>query len=340
VISSRRTRTQREIAIRLAADYDQFMNLSPRPMPVETLSGLRPPLAGYPYFAHADAFPFEPLAADESDVNAWWLADASFLVYGTAAFVERAFAVSPLAAQSFRLEWLGTPDNNRGMVLTSDAAIVVVFRGTRVQVHSLLDSAEVVLLNQNDLWIDGQFFPAVHRAGGKVHAGFMKAFTGISDRLGAIVTARRPGQALWLTGHSMGGALATLAAAHLGREAVHGLYTYGCPRVGDVAFASVLPVASHLRFVHRDDWVPTMPPEFLGYVHAGKLRPVTGSPPRNLLSDLTTGFKGLASALQAMAAESRIKADSLPFKVSGLADHTPVYYATLLWNALVENAPG
>ena len=60
------------------------------------------------------------------------------------------------------------------MVLTNDAAIVVVFRGTRLQVHSLLDAAEVVLLNQNDLWTDGQFFPAVHRAGGKVHAGFLQ----------------------------------------------------------------------------------------------------------------------------------------------------------------------
>ena len=83
-----------------------------------------------------------------------------------------------------------------------------------------------------------------------------------------------------------------------------------------------------------------MPPEFLGYVHAGTLRPVTGSPPRNLLDDLTTGLKDLASALQTMAAESSFKADSLPFKVSGLADHMPVYYATLLWNALAAKASG
>ena len=83
-----------------------------------------------------------------------------------------------------------------------------------------------------------------------------------------------------------------------------------------------------------------MPPDFLGYVHAGTVRGVTGSPPRSLLDDLTTGFKEFAAALQAMAAQSSFKADSLPFKVSGLADHMPVYYATLLWNALVANAPG
>lgn len=312
------------------------MSFPLRPMPVETLSGLRPPLSGFPYFAHADRLPFQPRAAEGSDVNAWWLADASFLVYGTASFAEQTLTASPLPAQGFQLDWLGPPDSNRGMVLTSDSAIIVVFRGTRLQVHSLLDAAEVVLLNQNDLWIDGQFLPIVHRAGGKVHTGFMRAFAEISDRLDAIVKARRPDQALWLTGHSMGGALATLAAAHLGRDAVQGLYTYGCPRVGDRAFAGVLPTTSHLRFVHRDDWVPTMPPELLGFVHAGTLRQVTGAPPRNLLNDFTTGLKDLASALQTMAAESTFKADSLPFKLAGLADHMPVYYATLLWNALVR----
>src|SRR3954451_24228446 len=118
---------QREIAIRPAADYDRCMNLPPRPMPVETLSGLRPPLAGFTYFAHADELPFQPDATGASDVNAWWLADASFLVYGTATFIEQALLASPLPARGFLLDWLGTPDNNRGMVLANDAAIVVVF---------------------------------------------------------------------------------------------------------------------------------------------------------------------------------------------------------------------
>ena len=61
---------------------------------------------------------------------------------------------------------------------------------------------------------------------------------------------------------------------------------------------------------------------------------MTGSSPRHFLNDLGTGLKDLASALQAMAVESSFKTDALPFKLSGLADHMPVYYATLLWNAL------
>jgi triacylglycerol lipase len=314
------------------------MTLEPRSVPVETLDGLRPPRAEFPYFAHADEMPFEPNATGRHDVNAWWLADASFLVYGDADFIEQAIELSPLPAQGFRLDWLGTRDDNRGMVLSNDDALVVVFRGTRLQVHTLLDAAEVVMLNQDDLWIDSQFLPVVYRAGGKVHAGFLKALAEISGKLDEIAAARQPGQRVWLTGHSLGGALATLAAAHLGASAIQGVYTYGCPRVGDAAFAGVLPVDTHVRFVHRDDWVPTVPPELFGYVHAGTATPVTGSPPRNLLGDLTTGASELAAALRGMAMDQTLKSGSLPFKLSGLADHAPIYYATLLWNALTDRA--
>ena len=57
-----------------------------------------------------------------------------------------------------------------------------------------------------------------------------------------------------------------------------------------------------------------------------------------MLDDFTTGLKDLASSRsRPWPRESSFKADSLPFKVAGLADHMPVYYATLLWNALAAN---
>ncbi len=71
------------------------MRAEPREPPVETIHGLRPPRLGFPYFAHADHFPFEPAADGDSPVNAWWLADASFLVYGTADYIEETFLSSP-----------------------------------------------------------------------------------------------------------------------------------------------------------------------------------------------------------------------------------------------------
>jgi hypothetical protein len=313
------------------------MPLKPRPLPDETVNGLRPPLPGFPYFAHADRLPFEPQAQDYSPINAWWLADASFLVYGTAEFSEQAIRHSPLPEQGFRLDWLGTPSDNRGMVLENDTALVVVFRGTRLDKQSPFSAAEIVVINQDDLWTDSQFIPRACRGGGRVHRGFLDAFAQVSGRLDAILRMKRPDQQLWLTGHSLGGALATLAAAHIDSTSIQGLYTYGCPRVGDAKFAAALPGGTYCRFVHRDDWVTTVPPELLGYVHAGTLRAVTGSGERRFWDDFASGSKEFLSVAQSMAKQLRIDTGKLPLKIAGIADHAPIYYATLLWNELIES---
>ncbi len=310
--------------------------IQPRPLPAETISNLVPPLSGFPFFAHADRFPLQSDVTEYSAANAWWLADASFLVYGTADFVEEAIFDSPLPSQGFQVDWLGTRDDNRGMILHNNEALVVVFRGTRLQSHSLYDVLEIVLIDEDDLWTDSQFLPSVCRAGGHVHRGFAEAYAEISDRLDAVVRTRRPSQKLWLTGHSLGGALATLAAAHFEVAQVEGIYTYGSPRVGDTAFVSVLPPQSHYRFVHRDDWVPTVPPELLGYVHGGILQPLCGSGERRFWDDVTSGTDLLVAAVKSMARQVRVDMGQLPLKISGLTDHAAIYYATLLWNQLLE----
>lgn len=314
--------------------------LRPRPLPPETIDALRPPAKSFPYFAHADHFRFDPTASEPSPVNAWWLADASLLVYGDAEFVTHSIESSPLPRLGFRLDWLGTPTDNRGLILTHDEAVVVVFRGTRVEPRTLYNAAEIVRINQDDLWTDTQFFPRAYRLGGRVHHGFFTAFSQISDRIDEVVGSMRPSQRLWLAGHSLGGALATLAAAHIGRDKIQGLYTYGSPRVGNAAFVSVLPDENHVRFVHRDDWVATVPPEFVGYVHGGQLHPVVGSRPRSFFADLANHADVLAAALAKMAREIRLKVGELPSAISSIADHAPIYYATLLWNTLLAETGG
>jgi hypothetical protein len=65
---------------------------------------------------------------------------------------------------------------------------------------------------------------------------------------------------LFLTGHSMGGALAVLTACRLaraGRPAI-ATYTFGSPRIGDAAFCAGYALPTY-RVVNRLDLVPEMP---------------------------------------------------------------------------------
>jgi hypothetical protein len=314
------------------------MNMQPRPIPQETVEGLRPPLPGYPYFEHADHFPFRADATGYSAVNAWWLADASFLVYGNADFITRTFRDSSLPRQGFHVDWLGTARNNRGMVLRNDRMMAIVFRGTRLQRHNVFDLAEITVINEDDFWTDSRFATAASRVGGRVHEGFHEAYLEISDQLDALVRAKPPGQSIWFAGHSLGGALATLAAAHCVEFGIplQGIYTYGCSRVGDAEFVRQLPEQSHYRFVHRDDWIPNLPPEVLGYQHAGALRTLGRGSKRKFWDDLSKGIDEIAASVKSMVREMRWDTGELPFKIAGLADHAAVYYATLLWNELLE----
>ena len=202
------------------------MPFTSRPLPEETIQNLVPPLAGFPYFAQADRFPFEPHAAGYSAVNAWWLAEASFLVYGSADFIESAIAASPLPALGYELDWLGERDQNRGLVLRHRESVIVVFRGTRLASRSLFDVAEVVVIDQDDLRTDSRFVPDACRAGGHVHSGFLAAYASVSERLDEVLLRQRaPQQRIWLAGHSLGGALATLgrraSAAPASTRVVH-----------------------------------------------------------------------------------------------------------------------
>ena len=122
---------------------------------------------------------------------------------------------------------------------------------------------------------------------------------------------------IWFTGHSLGGALATLAAdrcirqgAMLGLGDLGGVYTFGSPLVGNRHFADGFNSrvrGRSFRFVNDQDGVTKVPPQFLGYCHVNTERFVGEDGP------------------------------GLPFS-EALIDHTPRRYAVLVWNALVDAA--
>lgn len=96
---------------------------------------------------------------------------------------------------------------------------------------------------------------------GRVHGGFYQAVEHLWPQLER-ATAHPTGTALWFTGHSLGGAMAMLAAARTPGP-VAGLYTFGQPRVGDSSFAEALNAklgGRAFRYRNANDPVPRTPP--------------------------------------------------------------------------------
>jgi hypothetical protein len=142
------------------------------------------------------------------------------------------------------------------LALDEDAKLAVLaFRGTDKD-------------DPSDLGDDLNAWPEKWQAGGNVHTGFAGALLEIWDQadtnLGPV-----GGYKLLVTGHSLGAAMATLAASLRPPAA---LYTFGCPRVGDKDFVAVLQKkqVESQRYVDCCDLVARIPPEnVLGYVHFG-----------------------------------------------------------------------
>lgn len=78
-----------------------------------------------------------------------------------------------------------------------------------------------------------------------------------------------PDYKLVITGHSLGGAVATLAAAVFRKQGLElTLYTFGSPRVGNEALAKYISASgTNFRVTHLNDPVPRLPPLTLGYRH-------------------------------------------------------------------------
>ena len=136
-----------------------------------------------------------------------------------------------------------------------------------------------------DLIQDGKFWPARAQKQGRVHTGFAESVDLIWTEMNAYLqlTATKfniKQSDIYFTGHSLGGAMATVCAAR--SDWVANAYTYGGPRVGNRAFAkNVLSPIYRIRNEH--DIVPSIVPP-LGYYHSGveyrlingKLHRITG----------------------------------------------------------------
>lgn len=101
-----------------------------------------------------------------------------------------------------------------------------------------------------------------------VHSGFANALDSVWDQQIMPWLAAHKGAKLWVTGHSLGAALSTLAAA-LCPQAM--LITFGSPRVGNPNFSQAFQEQRVRRFVNCCDIVTMIPPNLIGYKHVGTI---------------------------------------------------------------------
>lgn len=253
-------------------------------------------------FFACDPLPrFDPAACHYSAANAWWLAELSRIVYRC----DRPETISPLEpcrsefTRRAGLEEIGFARSHE----TGSAALIVhgrtpspfavlVFRGTEQEIQ--------------DFFCDAQTWPIPAFGGtARVHSGFKRALNSIWTTIAQVLdTLDCP---VFYTGHSLGAALATLAAA---RRAPQAVYAYGSPRVGDMQFVDKLKNVPVFRIIHGNDVVTTVPPEALGFRHAGVERRVGKRDALLPTVDVRTAWSQLTTP------------------VAPLADHAPMRYVS------------
>ena len=140
-------------------------------------------------------------------------------------------------------------------VFENDNHIIVAFRGTEPDEFSDI-KADLLALKRKS------------RTEGQVHLGFKLEIRKLWSNLEPWLLKNK-NKKLWITGHSLGGALATICASRL-EERSPTVFTYGSPRVGCKEFVKGMDVKHH-RVVNNNDIVPSVPLWLMGFRHHGTL---------------------------------------------------------------------
>lgn len=143
-----------------------------------------------------------------------------------------------------------------GFILESQDSVLIAFRGTK----------------SDPDWIsDAQVYQRTYpyaTSKCQVHDGFLSIYESCRDEIMNIYKTRSTNKKLYITGHSLGGAIATLHALDAALNTRFSqiiMYNYGSPRVGDTTFKrvyrSAVPVS--IRFVNEYDLVTKLPPPII-----------------------------------------------------------------------------
>ena len=242
-------------------------------------------------FGPEDLMPLPTFRAAYSDRAALamaWLCQCAYIPFETGSEAREQLArtlkaggFELLGAFNFDPTADGVPPRRKGWVrrgaqaflAQSKAFAVLAFRGTTAATD----------WRTNRIWSARRIPLGDHEI--RVHKGFHQALEQIEDdvqsALAPIFEARaRP---LYVTGHSLGGALAQIATARFSHDVIAACYSFGAPRVADEAFELYVK-PPHYRVVNAADIVPTVPISIpftnWRYAHMGDPRHLLGEPGR------------------------------------------------------------
>lgn len=175
-------------------------------------------------------------------------------------------------------------DNTQVYVGTDATNLVLAFRGTEdptsidgLKDCLLTDALNLLMVPEGRLGTDF----AAAGVGARFHQGFIHALAHVWEPLLAEVEAQQQAteRLLWITGHSLGGALALLSSWLFMRKMieVHGVYTFGAPMVGNAAAVGAFDrelAGKIFRYCNETDPVPMLPSFSLmanEYTHCEKM---------------------------------------------------------------------
>ena len=218
------------------------------------------------YFHDSAQFLSPPITrAAYSDRMAWIMASMSHLAYDQYDIdVEaRQLFIAKLEGGGFKLikTFNSRETDTQAFLAANDQFAVLAFRGTEV--------AKVV-----DMKTDARA-GKISTIQGEVHKGFSDAYASVEQEIETQIKTLK-GLPLYITGHSLGAALATVCTQRLEhklifQEQIAACYTFGSPRVGDSHFDKDFKSPIY-RLANTTDIVTVVPLLAMGYIHVGDPR--------------------------------------------------------------------
>ena len=292
-----------------------------------TLNNLAPPYLEYEYFKECSRLPFRYESTCFDIINSWWLIEAATLVYADEDFVTETFKKHAGFKEVEYFEGKAT----QCFAASNDKFTVVAFRGSEARLREGDSDFGHIFA---DWMASFNFAPEPWEKKGHVHRGFKGALDEVwHDLEDHILYQQENNRKIWMTGHSLGAALATLAANRY--RNVQGLYTYGSPRVGDRLFKVDFNVNTY-RFVNNNDIVAKVPPASM-YCHVGELKYIDRD---GLLHEHTNRWGKWSDEIQIQfnqlfTAIGQTRKGFSDVLLEPIVDHVPTRYAIHIWNNIV-----